>query len=1170
MTTQLPFASWDRYRLEQRLGAGAMGEVYKAWDPVLGRHVALKFLHREDSDRLERFSQEARAQARIDHPNVCRVFEVGQVDGHPYIAMQFIDGRPVSRLGPEVTPEQKARIMQLAAEGVRAAHQLGLIHRDIKPANILVEKKDDGTWHPYIMDFGLVRDTSSRGATLSGTVVGTPAYMSPEQAQGLIHLTDRRTDIYSLGAAFYEVFVGRPPFDGDNPVQVMFNVIHQEPLPPRRVCPLLSADVENILFKCLEKDPNRRYDSARDLAEDLGLYLNGEPVRAKPGGWAYRLGKKIRKHKALTLVIFLAVIAMLATAGLALRAQWQVRQQALAAQRYSQRMNSLEAVMRYAHLLPLHDISRQKTHLQAEIRSIQAELPRMADWNRGPAYHALGSGEIALQEWSKAHGFLQRAWDLGYRIPETAFALGQVKWELYREASREAQKIPGRDSREAQLKRLEELWLKPAVQFLTLGQQSSEVSPAFAAALLALLQGSHDMAVARAGQAFNEMPWLYEAKLLESDIHATQAGQSLEAGDYAGMERHLDRSRIALEAAGQIARSDPRIYIRLSQQGLSRLELKTIQGQTVSEASVRELLAWCGQAELADPRHPDPHVSKAQILCARGEYLAGQGEPALDAFDDSIKAAQAALRVEPGSIQALNSLGRSAWRKAELLNQRGQDPRPMLELAAETYGRAIRIDPQDPVLYNNLAVANVLTAFHESDHGRDPAPFFNRALEGYGQAIAKNPKMIGPPLNRSTVYLAMAERLQREGNDPRPLLHKSIADLKVAAGLNPQHPFVHGKLGHTHEVAGEYELSRGLDPRPNLRLAVESYRRALTINPKLLSAYLGLGIGYLDLATYESHVGGESAPLFEQARQAYETAIGIDPGNPYPHTNLAVLFSTQARFGTEFGADPARFDPKTRSAFNRSIELNPNDYIPYSAMADLLLCRADWSRLEQGSPAPFLAEARLQIDRSLRLNPGYTFARTLLCAYHRIAAGALHNRNQDPARSLQEARAVIAGGLAEAPNSIDWLFEAIQVELEAARLAMDRQQDVRPFVQAVLYHQQALQVQNQGRPDVHLFRAQAHLLLALWQDNQKQPSGEAVRAGLEAAEKAIAINPRYARGLYMRGLLRRLAARAESDPAVRRPLEDKAAKDFGQAIRLHASLKIHVSRSFPALAAPLF
>jgi len=1169
LLTHQPCDSWDRYRLEKRLGAGAMGEVYKAWDPVLGRHVALKFLHREDPDRLERFAQEARAQARIDHPNVCRVFEVGQVDGHPYIAMQFIDGVPVNRLGPEVTPEQKARAMQLAAEGIRAAHQLGLIHRDIKPANILVEKKDDGTWHPYIMDFGLVRDTSSRGATLSGTVVGTPAYMSPEQAQGHVHLTDRRTDIYSLGATFYEVFLGQQPFDGDNPVQVMFNVINQEPEAPRKVCPLLSADLENILLKCLEKDPNRRYDSARDLSEDLGLYLSGEPVKAKPGNWAYRLGKKIRKHKTLALVILLAAAAVLATAGLALRAQWQLRQQALAAQRYSQRMESLEATMRYAHLLPLHDISPQKARLHREIQAIQAELPRMADWNRGPAYHALGSGEIALQEWGKAHEFLQRGWDSGYRIPEIAFALGRVKWELYREALREAQKIQSPYSREAQLWRLEEIWLKPTVRLLTLGQQAGDVSPAYAAALLALLRGEHETAITRASQAFAEMPWLYEAKLLESDIRATQARQALDSGDYPGAERHLALSEAALRATGLIARSDPLIYIRQIQQGLSRLEMVTLQGQAVSEDSIRNLLDWCAMARQADPRYPGAPLSQAQILCAWGEYLAGQGREALGTFDDSIQAAQAALRLDPDSIQALNSLGRSAWRKAELLNQRGQDPRPMLQLAADTYARAIRIDPQDPVLYNNLGVANVLTAFNESHHGRDPAPYFNRALEGYGQAIAKNARMIGPRLNRSTVYLAMAEKLQREGNDPRPMLEKSIADLQVAAQLNPKHPFVHGKLGHTHELAGEYELAHGLDPRPNLRLAVEDYRRTLAINPKLLSAHLGLGIAFLDLGMSEMTRGGDSTPFFEQGRQAYEAASRVDPGNPYPYTNLTVLFSTQARADMEFGIDPRRFDERTRTALNRSIQLNPNDYIPYSAMADLLLLQVEWTWREKGVLSPAFKEGRTLIDQALRLNPAYTFAQTLLAASHRLEAEWSHGQKQDPAQPLREARAVVAAGLANQPRSVDWLSEECQVELLAARIALDRGTDVRPIVQAILRRQQDLQAQNPGRPDIHLFRAQAQFMLALWQEQHGEPAADAIQAGLAAAEKANSLNPRFARGLLLRGLLRRLASRAETDPARRRELGDAATEDIRRACQLHPGLKKQFARSYPALAAPL-
>jgi serine/threonine-protein kinase len=170
-------AGWGRYEIVSRLGAGGMGEVFKAWDPQLGRHVALKFLYGSDEQTMERFTREARSQARVDHPAICKVYEVGSVAGRPYIAMQEIEGVTLDDAAKDLTLEQKVRLVREVAEAMHAAHRLGLIHRDLKPGNILVER-NDGELRPYVVDFGLARDQESpSGYTLSGAIFGTVGYM---------------------------------------------------------------------------------------------------------------------------------------------------------------------------------------------------------------------------------------------------------------------------------------------------------------------------------------------------------------------------------------------------------------------------------------------------------------------------------------------------------------------------------------------------------------------------------------------------------------------------------------------------------------------------------------------------------------------------------------------------------------------------------------------------------------------------------------------------------------------------------------------------------------------------------------------------------------------------------------------------------------------------------
>ncbi|MFP2924510.1 serine/threonine-protein kinase, partial [Pyxidicoccus sp. 3LG] len=277
-----PVPGWERYQPVRFLGQGGMGRVFLAWDPRLRRHVALKFVRDDDTELARRFVSEARAQARVDHERVCRVYEVGEVQGRGYIAMQYVDGQPLNALVDQLTVEQKAMLLREAAEGVHAAHRAGLVHRDIKPSNVLVERTPDGGLRPYVMDFGLARDWKE-GVTATGTVLGTPHYMSPEQARGEVARLDRRADVYSLGATLYALLTGQSPIPGANGLEVLSNIATVEPRPPRAVDRDIPADLEAITLKCLEKDRSARYGSARELADDLGRFLDGEPVLARTG-----------------------------------------------------------------------------------------------------------------------------------------------------------------------------------------------------------------------------------------------------------------------------------------------------------------------------------------------------------------------------------------------------------------------------------------------------------------------------------------------------------------------------------------------------------------------------------------------------------------------------------------------------------------------------------------------------------------------------------------------------------------------------------------------------------------------------------------------------------------------------------------------------------------------
>ncbi|MEM0927388.1 MAG: serine/threonine-protein kinase, partial [Planctomycetota bacterium] len=272
------------YELLDEIARGGMGVVFRARQIDANRTVALKMIlngrlagHQE----IERFRTEAEAAAKLDHPNIVPIFDVGQIDDQHYFSMAYVDGPSLKELVRDRTLEHResAEIVRSLAIAIHYAHGRGVIHRDLKPANVLMDVNN----HPRITDFGLSKLLDgNEGLTGTGQLLGTPAYMSPEQASGNMSSVGTLSDVYSLGAILYELITGTVPFQSDSIVEVLSKIRFEEPASPRSLSRDVDFDIETICIKCLDKDPQQRYASAGELAEDLSRYLAGEPVRARP------------------------------------------------------------------------------------------------------------------------------------------------------------------------------------------------------------------------------------------------------------------------------------------------------------------------------------------------------------------------------------------------------------------------------------------------------------------------------------------------------------------------------------------------------------------------------------------------------------------------------------------------------------------------------------------------------------------------------------------------------------------------------------------------------------------------------------------------------------------------------------------------------------------------
>jgi tRNA A-37 threonylcarbamoyl transferase component Bud32 len=393
------------YRILAEIARGGMGVVYKAWDAKLRRSVALKVLKAWENPSLEdiqRFDREARLAARLKHSNIVNIYDAGVVESVHYFTMDYVEGETLSQhlTHEKPTPTESLIVIKAMAEALAYAHGQKVIHRDVKPGNIML----DASNKPLLTDFGLAKGLStseSHHLTKSGAALGTPAYMSPEQARGDTEI-DARSDIYSLGAVLYEMLTGRPPFEGDAVGLVISAVLSQEPIPPSKLKPNVDASIEAICFKAMAKNPQQRYQTAQEMAEDIARCLSHETVKAKPVTSLRRLGTRIAKH-AFVFIFVGALCAIIALVSMWFGLVW-LKEYNKAQQDY-EAGKSLLAQQNYAAALPLLNEAARHRRFYGQVRD---KLQQAAET-------CLSKGNTLLDNYGDTRNELERFYEKAWQ-----------------------------------------------------------------------------------------------------------------------------------------------------------------------------------------------------------------------------------------------------------------------------------------------------------------------------------------------------------------------------------------------------------------------------------------------------------------------------------------------------------------------------------------------------------------------------------------------------------------------------------------------------------------------------------------------------------------------------------------------------------------------------------
>jgi serine/threonine-protein kinase len=607
-----------RYVLGPSLGRGGMGEVWEAWDTLLGRRVALKTLTMGHRDAVARLLKEAQLQARVSHPNVCRIFDVDASGEQPVIAMQLVDGPNLQQAAPHLAADEAVGILAAVATAVNAAHRLNLIHRDLKPSNILLEPDGTGGWSTYVADFGLAKDLAA-AAGETRTLMGTPEYLAPELQPGRGGQAGPATDIYALGMTLAAVLSrcrdlgplpapwARGPAPGTAPaVRDRWRCL------PRRL--------RTIAARCLEERPQDRYSSAGELAEDLRRHLDGEPLLAERGERLRGLRRWLRRHPTWTASLGLSLALGTGFAVWSNAQTARSRRQAVLAQRFALDARDLENTVRVEQLIPVHDLRPAFARLRQGLDRLRAEMERLGPEASGPGRLALGRGYSALGDLDQARTQLLQAWAEGYRHPDLAYALSQVACEAYFGLLDRMELDDLEDPRDPALA----AHRRDARTYFDLSRGQGWQPEGLALTRLLFLEGRYAEAAGQARAAFRDHPWLYEAKMEESFCLGALGARCQDRGDLPGARNHYREAALAARVAQGIGQSDSTCYLADLEWRIHWLKHPGLEAREQAEHLAR--CDWLAdQLLILQPDSPRALLSKVVVLLRRAEFRAALG-----------------------------------------------------------------------------------------------------------------------------------------------------------------------------------------------------------------------------------------------------------------------------------------------------------------------------------------------------------------------------------------------------------------------------------------------------------------------------------------------------------------------------------------------------------------
>lgn len=889
-------AAWPRYAIDSCLGQGGMAVVYKARDRKLGRTVALKLMRSVHPHMADRFLREARAQARLHHPAVCQIFEAGEYEGTPYIAMEYLPGEQLHLVRSPMSLEEKVSVVREVALALQAAHSLGILHRDIKPHNILVQQREDRRWHAKVLDFGLARDTTtSEGMTESGSILGTPAYMSPEQARGAVTSLDHRTDIYSIGAVLYHLLTGAAPFSGSSTSEVLMRVVNEDPVPVERCTPAMPADLAAITMKCLRKEAHLRYDSAQALADDLGRYLAGAPVLAVRGSWAYTARRRARQHRVLIGTALVGMLAMAALIAMKVRDQRNSDRRARLSHELGREVELSEQFLRAADLLPLHDVRREQEVVLANIRRTQAKLPTLDREEAALAEHALGRAYLALRKYAEAATHLQAALDKGLADGSVYYQLGLALGGQYQQAVRVIERQGDPEWQAARKQELARRYLEPAQAHFQKTSPASLDSPDYARARIAFFRNELALAEEGATSALAKQPWRYELSELLGDIYYTRVIELIQRGAYPDARAALRSALTNYQAAAQVARSNAALHLSEASAWARQMALDMLQGASPEHAAEQSLAA-CARAAAANPDAKEEsifHIEYDVYFSLVFHDREHGRDPAL-AIEKALASARNGIMKNPQNPFFHDAAATVLIFQARELLTKGEDAGKLLGTARAYLHKAIELNPNIARHFNDRGGLGLVQCHQRLFLGLDCEAILPEILADFKRARQLSPRVFAANELLLKGLAQYAEYRLRQGASPRPLLGEAQGWLAEARRLGVSNAIAHQSLGALFLASAEYALGHQEGADAELAGAEVELTEALRLNADAAPTYISLSRLYRMRARLARAQRQPVADLLRQALAAADRSLRINPADAGARRERALVLEAQA------------------------------------------------------------------------------------------------------------------------------------------------------------------------------------------------------------------------------------------------------------------------------------